>query len=95
MIDLEENYITLIKNTFDNYLSNYKLYIFGSRTKGRAHEYSDIDLAVDSPEFTNQTKLAIENYFADSTIPYKIDIVDLNSITEQFKKLISKDLIEL
>ena len=76
-------------------MNNYKLYLFGSRAKGRARKYSDIDLAVDSPELTDKIKSDLEIYFTDSTIPYEIDIVDLNNISEKFKNIISDDLVEI
>lgn len=95
MIDLDEKYVNFIKKAFDERLNNYKLYLFGSRAKGRARKYSDIDLAVDSPELTDKIKSDLEIYFTDSTIPYEIDIVDLNNISEKFKNIISDDLVEI
>ncbi len=95
MIDLEQKYIDFIKKAFDEHLSNYKLYLFGSRAKGKARKYSDIDLAVESPELTSSIKSTLETYFVDSTIPYEIDIVDLNDISETFKNLITDDLVRL
>ena len=95
MIDLDEKYVNFIKKAFDERLNNYKLYLFGSRTIGRARKYSDIDLAVDSPELTDKIKSDLEIYFTDSTIPYEIDIVDLNNISEKFKNIISDDLVEI
>ena len=90
-----ESIINIIKKAFDERLNNYKLYLFGSRAKGRARKYSDIDLAVDSPELTDKIKSDLEIYFTDSTIPYEIDIVDLNNISEKFKNIISDDLVEI
>ena len=95
MIDLDEKYVNFIKKAFDERLNNYKLYLFGSRAKGRARKYSDIDLAVDSPELTDKIKADLEIYFTNSTIPYEIDIVDLNNISEKFKNIISDDLVKL
>ena len=74
MIDLDEKYVNFIKKAFDERLNNYKLYLFGSRAKGRARKYSDIDLAVDSPELTDKIKSDLEIYFTDSTIPYEISL---------------------
>ena len=95
MIDLEKKYIDFIKRTIESNLTEYKLYIFGSRVKGRAKEYSDIDIAIDSKNLTPAVKSKLEFIFEDSTIPYEIDIVDLNNITETFRNMIQKDLIEL
>ena len=36
MIDLNEKYISFIKETVYHYLQNCEIYLFGSRTKGTA-----------------------------------------------------------
>lgn len=95
MIDLEQKYIDFIKHTVASNLCEYKLYVFGSRVKGVSKQYSDIDIAIESKELTPQIKSHLEFIFEDSTIPYKIDIIDLNNITEKFKSLIEPDLVEL
>lgn len=95
MIDLEQKYIEFIKETVSSMLHNYKLYIFGSRVKNRAKKYSDIDLAIDFQELTPQTKSKLEATFDNSTLPYEIDIIDLNSIDDKFKNLIKDELVLL
>ena len=95
MIDLEQKYIEFIKETVSSMLHNYKLYIFGSRVKNRAKKYSDIDLAIDSQELTPQIKTKLEFTFENSTLPYEVDIINLNDIDIKFKDLIQKDLIEI
>lgn len=95
MIDLEEKYIDFIKNTISSMIHNYKLYVFGSRAKNRARKYSDIDLAIDSQELTPQIKTKLEFTFENSTLPYEVDIINLNDIDNKFKDLIQKDLIEI
>lgn len=74
-----------------------KFYIFGSRAKGNYKEYSDIDIAVKLGKETLSAdilgKILIE--FSDSTLPYEVDIVDLNAIDDKFKNLIKDSLIEL
>ncbi len=95
MIDLEKKYLDFVKQTIANYLRDYELYIFGSRAKNNAKEYSDIDLAIDSTELTPEIKSKIEAFFEASTLPYEVDIIDLNNITENFKQLIKEDLIKI
>lgn len=95
MIDLDSQYIKLIKEIISNELKTYKLYIFGSRAKNTARKYSDIDIAIDSPLLTDKIKSKIGFEFENSTIPYEVDIIDLNNITDSFKNLIKNDLIEL
>lgn len=95
MIDLGEKYILFIKGVILKYLPECRIFIFGSRATGRAKKYSDVDIAIKSEQITDKIKSLIEMDLENSTIPYEVDIVDLNSISEQFKKQIIDDLIEI
>ena len=92
-----KRHLDYILDTLKQKLTNGKFYIFGSRAKGTNKEYSDIDIAVKC----NDKKISADVLgkllitFTDSTLPYEVDIIDLNSIDENFKNLIKDDLIEL
>ena len=86
MFGLEDKHILFIKNTLKKTLNNNaKFYIFGSRAKNSCSRYSDVDIAVDSPDFDYNTRLKLQAEFENSTFPYKIDLVNLNEINEDFK----------
>lgn len=95
-LDLETKYINFIKNTILSVLSNVEIFIFGSRTQGKALEYSDIDIALrcDSEIDINKI-LQLKSKFSNSTFPYKVDIVDLNSVDEKFLEIIKNDLVKI
>ena len=97
MFGLEERHLNFIKETLKKYIPSpdAKFYIFGSRAKGKYREYSDVDIAIDSPNLTSAIKSKLELEFENSTFPYEVDIVDLNNIKESFKKLIQDDLVLL
>lgn len=68
-----------------------KIYLYGSRAKGTFHDRSDIDLAIDAGK-----KVSLEvarDAVAAVAMPYKIDLVDLNLISPDFKEEILKDAI--
>ena len=99
MINLEGKYLNqvkeiLLKNLKD---TNIKVFAFGSRTKEKYRQYSDLDLALK----LNETKLdykIISNLkydFEESLIPIKVDVLDLNNISDSFKKCIENDLVPL
>lgn len=97
-IDLDKKYTEEIKKAVKLFIKDdIKIYIFGSRTKGCAHKYSDIDLALSGKDkIKTDVIYKISGYLSEeTTIPYKVDIIDLNSIDEKFKKNIKKDLILL
>lgn len=84
-----EQILIEIKKIAEECLSaNSKLYLFGSQATGKAHSTSDIDIAVSattSEEF-NQFNDLVEQ------IPTlrKIDIVNLNKISDSFQEDILK-----
>ena len=99
MIKLEEKYLKqvkeiLLKNLKD---TNIKVFVFGSRTKQKCRQYSDLDLALKLEDkkidYTIISNLKYD--FEESLIPIKVDILDLNNISDNFKKCIENDLTEL
>lgn len=99
MFGLEEKHLKYIKKVLEENFSNedVKFFIFGSRAKGTNSKYSDIDIAIKINNKTISTdvlgKLLIQ--FKDSTLPYEVDIIDLNKIDDNFKNLIQNSLIEI
>lgn len=66
--------------------SNAKMFFFGSRTTGRTKPFSDIDFLIDigtQRSLEQLSSLTIE--FDESLLPYKVDIVDASTISEEFK----------
>ena len=96
MLDLDPKYIDFIKETILVEIPNVEIYIFGSRVQGNALEYSDVDIAL-----KNEEKISIESIlklkvkFENSTFPYKVDIVDLKNLKDEFRGIIEKDLYRI
>ena len=76
--------------------TNSKVYVFGSRADGTAREFSDLDLAIDfnGQKMPTEIKYELKSFFEASYISMRVDIVDLNDISENFKKIISPGLLE-
>ena len=97
MFGLIDRHLDFVKETLKRHIKNpdAKFYIFGSRAKGKYREYSDVAIAIVCPGMTLDEKLRLESDFENSTFPYEVDIVDLNTVKDYFKNLIKDDLIEL
>ncbi len=91
MIDLEDKYVEFIKTTILSVLPDVEIFIFGSRTQGKAQKYSDVDIALKGDIPFNEL-LKIRGIFENSTFPYKVDIVVLDSLKPDFLKIIENDL---
>jgi type I restriction enzyme S subunit len=99
IVDLREDYLDLVKQILRNALHDETgviVYAFGSRVKGKAKEFSDLDLAID-----NHGKAAPDlicrllSDFEESDLPFKVDVIDLNDISESFYDAIRNDLVDI
>ncbi len=92
MIQLEEKYQNIIKNILQKY--PYSFYLFGSRAKGKAKKFSDLDIGFFDPIPWN-VRGHIDEDFDESDIPYTVDLIDLSLCDKNFEKMLRKDLIPL
>ena len=97
MFGLEKRHFDFILSVLKKYAPNSKYFVFGSRAKGDYSQYSDIDIALDCNNSIIPIKILdkIRLEFNNSTLPIEVDIVDLNSIDENFKNIIKENLTEI
>ena len=69
------------------------VWVFGSRARGKAKRFSDLDLAIDLQGETLSLQLLanLAFDFEESDLPYKVDIVDWNTISDAFRQHIQKE----
>jgi len=72
-------------------LPHAEIFIFGSRTQGKAQKYSDVDIALKG-EIPFMDLLKVRALFENSTFPYKVDIIDLDNVKSEFLNIIKNDL---
>ena len=99
IIDIEKKHLDLVKQILKKVLgenSDIIVFVFGSRIKGNAEKFSDLDLAI-FKEGKKVPKLVAELLyeFEESNLPFKVDVIDLNDVSENFRKTIEKDLVKV
>ncbi len=68
------------------------VWAFGSRARGNARATSDLDLAIDAGRpLTLSETAALSAAFEEAPLPYRVDLVDLQSISAEFKAIIERD----
>ncbi|MAT39182.1 MAG: hypothetical protein CL946_06230 [Ectothiorhodospiraceae bacterium] len=73
-----------------------EVWAFGSRVTGGSRKYSDLDLVIISSEKLPLTLLGdIKHDFAESDIPYRVDILDWQRISEEFRTVIKREKVVL
>jgi predicted nucleotidyltransferase len=99
-LQMENRHLALVREILGTHLGDgdaAAVYAFGSRVRRSARRYSDLDLAVDYHHeplpFKTGVKLAVA--FEESLLPFKVDVVDLATMSPAFKSLIAGDLVRI
>lgn len=82
------NYIDIVKEMVLKRvpLDDYTVFLFGSRAVGNNHPMSDIDVGIWGEKPLSVTiKLDLEEELEECIVPFKIDIVDFHSLSDEFK----------
>ena len=75
-------------------LPDAKIYLFGSRARGTAHTWSDVDLALDAGGRLMLNEVAQAKEVIEALhIPYKVELVDIHAISPQMLEEIKRDRI--
>jgi len=72
-----------------------QIWLFGSRATGKNRPGSDIDIAIDEGTPIDFSRLAqARDALEESTIPYKVDLVDYTTVTTEFREEIKTKGVE-
>jgi type I restriction enzyme S subunit len=97
-MDIDPHHLAIVQAILNKNLpSQAQIFVFGSRSRGDAKPYSDLDLAIDLAGETVSLSIlaALADDFDESDLPYKVDIVDWNTIDKSFQSHIQKNLLPL
>jgi type I restriction enzyme S subunit len=95
-IDLAPEHWRLVRDILSRHAPDYPVWAFGSRARGGAKPYSDLDLAIITGEpLALATQAALADAFSESDLPWRVDIIDWSSIGEAFKEIIARDRVVL
>lgn len=89
MIQVNEKEWLIIKSILSRY--PHQFYAYGSRVKGRAKKYSDLDLCY-KEEIPDSVISEIEEAFENSDLPYRVEFTAWYRCDPSFQNAISKDL---
>jgi len=89
----ETHYLERIVELINPFLSDSpcQVYLFGSRATKLATPASDFDIAIDAPGDISWKLSLIRESLAQSTIPYKVDLIDLKVTSEEFRRQVNKE----
>ena len=88
-LQLTADELSIVQHILQTIVPHYEVWVFGSRAKGTAKPYSDLDLAVITAEPLDlQTHADLVDAFSESDLPWKVDIVDWATTSDNFRKII-------
>lgn len=91
---MENKYLEKIRQMVLNFMKDEpaKIYLFGSWARGEQQKNSDVDIAVEYKTDSNRKKIfALRELLEESSIPYRVDVVDLNFSSSALIEEIKKD----
>ena len=91
MLDLDPRYLAMLFPILDKHVPGARVWAFGSRVKGTATKFSDLDLAIEASEPLDLRTLAL----LDQDLPIKVDVLDLAGLTASFRKLVEAQRVVL
>ncbi|HXF29560.1 MAG TPA: nucleotidyltransferase domain-containing protein [Chlamydiales bacterium] len=92
MIHVEAKHLKVIRDILSKHA--YTFYAFGSRVKGTHKPFSDLDLC-SMEDIPDLTKSYLDEAFEKSDLPFMVDIIQWNKISDEFRALIKNDLTPL
>ena len=92
MTKIEEKDFQLLKQILSKY--PYKFYAYGSRVKGTARKFSDLDLCYQE-EIPWEVICQIKEDLEESDLSFFVDLVSWKLMSPNFQELIKKDLTPL
>ena len=93
-IDIHPDHWKIVQRILQEHVPDLEVWAFGSRAKGSAKEFSDLDLVVITDEpLPLDISAALNKAFPESDLPWKVDVVDWTSVGDGFKQVIERDKV--
>ena len=93
-IDIRPDHREIVLEILRKHVPDHLVCVFGSRARGAAKRFSDLDLVVMGDEpLALSVWGGLKDDFSESDLPYKVDVVDWATTSESFRKIIERDRV--
>ena len=89
-LQLAEKHWNIIHQILSKY--PYRFYAYGSRVKGTARQFSDLDLCYQE-EIPLSALSQIREEFTESNLPFEVELVNWKYMRPRFREIIKEDLV--
>ena len=91
MLDLHPEYRAMVDSLLARYFPDCEVRAYGSRVKGDAAKYSDLDISIVGSTKLDRTQLMeLRNAFDESDLPIRVDVHDWHNTSPEFQKIIEE-----
>lgn len=89
-LDIRPDHLAIVRQILQRHIPHYEVLAFGSRVRGNAKPYSDLDLVVMTAKqpLTLAEHADLADAFSESDLPWKVDLADWCLIDDEFKEII-------
>ena len=96
-MDIRPDHLKIVQGILCEHLPvDVKVWVFGSRANWTTKDSSDLDIALEGENKLSHKLLGtLKDAFEDSTLPYTVDVVDLNAVSHEFKKIVEEQRVAL
>lgn len=90
MIDLKADQLGAVSRIIGEHVPDCEVRVFGSRVRGTAKPWSDLDVAlVASGQLDMITMANIREAFEESDLSIRVDVLDWHAISPEFQAVIN------
>ena len=92
-VDIRADHLEIVQGILREHLpGGVNAWVFGSRADWTTKDSSDLDLALEGKSKLDRKVLgALADAFEDSDLPYTVDIVDINRVSENFRRIVDAE----
>lgn len=97
MLHIDQRHLAAVRAILDRLAPGLEVWAFGSRVHGRSLKpFSDLDLAIVSAcPLDVHTLEALRDAFAESDLPFRVDVVDLATAGDRFRAVVEAEHVAL
>ena len=94
-VDISPNHLRVVEEILHkNVPPGVAVWVFGSRASWSTSDSSDLDLALEG-DIDHDTILALEMAFEESSLPYMVDIIGLDQVSDSFRRIVEAQKVLL
>lgn len=92
-VDIRPQDLRIVRDILSGVLPDVAcVYVFGSRAKWTSKDSSDLDLAIDANRPLTPSEVSrMSDAFEESDLSYKVDVVDMHSVSDRFRAIIEDE----